>query len=93
MQRLMQRLMQRHRTGRQAAKLLPGLGVAAALATAATFVAQVHGGPQLLYALFFGIALHFLARRATFKPGVEFGSRTVLRLGCLLYTSDAADDM
>lgn len=36
--------------------LLPGSGLAAVIALAATFVSTLHGGPQLLYALFFGVA-------------------------------------
>ena len=61
--------------------LLPGLAVAAAVALAATFVSSLHGGPQLLYALFFGIALNFLSSRPATKPGIEFSARSVLRLG------------
>jgi uncharacterized integral membrane protein (TIGR00698 family) len=57
------------------------LALAAAVALAATFVSRLHGGPQLLYALFFGIALHFLANRPALRPGVELGARGVLRLG------------
>jgi uncharacterized integral membrane protein (TIGR00698 family) len=62
-------------------KALPGLGLAASLAAAATLVSTLHGGPQLLYALFFGVALNYLSNRALFKPGIEFGARAVLRLG------------
>ena len=60
---------------------LPGLVVAAGVGLAATFVAGLHGGPQMLYALFFGIALNHLSQAPRTKPGVEFGARTVLRLG------------
>ena len=60
---------------------LPGLAVAAAVGLAATFVAGLHGGPQMLYALFFGVALNHLAHAPRTKPGIEFGARTVLRLG------------
>jgi len=61
--------------------LLPGLAVAALLGGAATLVASLHGGPQMLYALFFGVAVNHLGRRARTAAGVEFGARTVLRLG------------
>jgi len=61
--------------------LLPGLGVAALLGAAATIVAGLHGGPQMLYALFFGVALNHLGRGGRTAAGVEFGTRTVLRLG------------
>lgn len=60
---------------------LPGLAVAAGVGLAATFVAGLHGGPQMLYALFFGVALNHLSHAPRTKPGVEFGARTVLRLG------------
>jgi uncharacterized integral membrane protein (TIGR00698 family) len=62
-----------------------GLGAGAALAgviaLAATFVSTLHGGPQLLYALFFGVAFHYLSQEPKTKPGIEFCARTVLRLG------------
>ena len=61
--------------------LLPGVAVAAALGAAATLVAALHGGPQMLYALFFGIALNHLAHVPRTRPGIEFAARTVLRLG------------
>ena len=62
-------------------KLLPGLAVAAGVGAVATFVAGLHGGPQMLYALLFGVALNYLAHAPRTKPGIEFGARTVLRLG------------
>jgi uncharacterized integral membrane protein (TIGR00698 family) len=62
-------------------KVLPGALLAATVAMAATWVSTVHGGPQLLYALFFGVALHYLSADAKAKPGIEFCSRNVLRLG------------
>jgi uncharacterized integral membrane protein (TIGR00698 family) len=60
---------------------LPGAALTGVIALAATFVSTLHGGPQLLYALFFGVAFHYLSREPTTKPGVEFCSRTVLRFG------------
>ncbi len=48
---------------------------------AATFVSKVHGGPQLLYALFFGVAMHHLSMDPRSRPGIEFCARTVLRFG------------
>jgi uncharacterized integral membrane protein (TIGR00698 family) len=60
---------------------LPGTLLAATVAMAATWVSTVHGGPQLLYALFFGVALHYLSADAKAKPGIEFCARNVLRLG------------
>jgi uncharacterized integral membrane protein (TIGR00698 family) len=60
---------------------VPGSLLAGVIALAATFVATLHGGPQLLYALFFGVAFHYLSQEAKTKPGIEFCSRGVLRLG------------
>ena len=61
--------------------LLPGSALTAVVALAATFVATLQGGPQLLYALFFGVAFHYLSQDTKTKPGIEFCSRTLLRFG------------
>jgi len=61
--------------------LAPGAALSCVIAMAATFVSNLHGGPQLLYALLFGVAFHYLSHEARTKPGIEFCSRTVLRLG------------
>ncbi len=61
--------------------LLPGMVVASLVGAAATLVASLHGGPQMLYALFFGVSLNHLGRAGRALPGVEFASRTVLRVG------------
>ena len=67
--------------GQRARAVLPGTLMAALIAAAATLVSHLHGGPQLLYALFFGVAFHYASHEATIQPGIEFCSRTVLRLG------------
>jgi uncharacterized integral membrane protein (TIGR00698 family) len=64
-----------------AAALWPGAGIAALIAVAATSVSTLHGGPQLLYALFFGVAFHYLSHEPRTRPGIEFCSRTLLRFG------------
>ena len=64
--------------------LAPGSALSAVLALAATFVATLHGGPQFLYALFFGIAFHYLSQEPATRPGIEFCARTVLRIGVAL---------
>ncbi len=64
-----------------ASGLWPGVGLAAVLAMAATTVSHLHGGPTLLYALLFGVALHHLSRDPITRHGIEFCSRGVLRLG------------
>ena len=61
--------------------VLPGTLLASVVAMAATLVSTLHGGPQLLYALFFGVAFHYLSSDPKAKPGIEFCSRNVLRLG------------
>jgi uncharacterized integral membrane protein (TIGR00698 family) len=65
----------------RAARQVPGTGLAALIALAATFVSTLHGGPQLLYALFFGISFHYLSHEPRTRPGIEFCSRGLLRLG------------
>lgn len=62
-------------------RLLPGAALAGVIALAATFVSQLHGGPQFLYALFFGTAFHYLSQEERTKPGIEFCAKAVLRLG------------
>jgi uncharacterized integral membrane protein (TIGR00698 family) len=61
--------------------LAPGSALACVVAAAATFVTQLHGGPQMLYALFLGVAFHYLSEEPRTKPGIDFCSRHVLRLG------------
>lgn len=61
--------------------LLPGVGLSSVIAIAATSVSTLHGGPQLLYALLFGVAFHYLSHEPRTRPGIEFCGRTVLRLG------------
>jgi uncharacterized integral membrane protein (TIGR00698 family) len=64
--------------------LARGLAVAAALALAATLISARYGGPQFLYALFFGIAFNFLSADPRTQAGIEFAARTVLRVGVAL---------
>ena len=61
--------------------LVPGSVIAVLVALAATFVATLHGGPQMLYALFFGVACNYLSHEANTKPGIDLCSRGVLRFG------------
>lgn len=62
----------------------PGLLLCAVIALAATFLAAHYGGPQLLYALLIGLAFHFMMKKSSIKPGVDFCGRSVLRLGVAL---------
>ena len=51
---------------------------------AASFVAEHRGGPQLLYALLFGMAFNFAAEGAKVKEGIDFAGRHLLRFGIAL---------
>lgn len=65
------------------AHLLPGILLAALVAVfavmSAPLVARVFPIPAMVIALLIGIALHFIASRPLFQPGLAFCVRTVLR--------------
>lgn len=61
-----------------------GLLVCVTIALATTFIADHYGGPTLLYALLFGMSLHFLSEESRCREGIDFAGRTVLRLGVTL---------
>ncbi len=63
------------------ARFGPGLLLAFVIAAAAGFLSDHYGGPAMLFALLIGMAFNFLAAEPRFAPGVEFGARTLLRLG------------
>lgn len=54
------------------------------IALASTFIADHYGGPTLLYALLFGMSLHFLSEDERCLAGIDFAARTILRLGVAL---------
>jgi uncharacterized integral membrane protein (TIGR00698 family) len=62
-------------------RLWPGTATCMLIALAASFVATLHQGPPMLYALLFGTAVHYQSLEDRSAPGVEFCSRTLLRLG------------
>ena len=64
--------------------LAPGILIAATIALASAFVSEHHGGPQLLYALFFGMAFNFIATHERVGTGIQFASTTLLRFGVAL---------
>ncbi|RTR03926.1 putative sulfate exporter family transporter, partial [Halomonas nitroreducens] len=45
------------------------------IALATTFIADHYGGPTLLYALLFGMSLHFLSEEGRCREGIEFAAR------------------
>ena len=62
----------------------PGLVIAGVVALAASWLAEHYGAPVMLFALLLGIAVNFLSQDPRCKPGLEFASRTILRLGVAL---------
>jgi len=64
--------------------LFHGLLICGVIALASTFLSEHYGGPLLLYALLIGLAFHFMHGSAQAKPGIDFCSRTVLRIGVAL---------
>ncbi len=64
--------------------IYPGFLVAATIALASTWLAQHYNAPVMLFALLFGMAFHFLHEEGRCVAGIEFTSRTVLRLGVAL---------
>ncbi|WP_299310655.1 putative sulfate exporter family transporter, partial [uncultured Halomonas sp.] len=65
-------------------QVMPGVLICITIALATTFIADHYGGPTLLYALLFGMALHFLSEEGRCVAGIEFSSRTILRFGVAL---------
>jgi len=61
-----------------------GFLTALVVAVTAQFLSEHYGAPAMLMALLLGIAFHFLAEEGVCRPGIDFTSRTVLRLGVAL---------
>ena len=64
--------------------IYPGVIVSATIALASTWLSQHYGAPVMLFALLFGMAFHFLHEEGRCIAGIEFCSRTVLRVGVAL---------
>jgi uncharacterized integral membrane protein (TIGR00698 family) len=64
--------------------LLPGVVIAVLVALAASWLAEHYSTPVMLFALLLGIAVNFLSQDARCRPGLDFASRSVLRLGVAL---------
>src|SRR5215471_19929976 len=58
----------------------PGLLVSLIIAVAATFLSEHYGGPVMLFALLLGMAFYFLSQEGRCVAGIEFASKTVLRI-------------
>lgn len=65
-------------------QLSRGVIVCAVIAAAATFMADHYKAPVMLLALLLGMAMNFAASDPRCRPGVDFASSTVLRLGVAL---------
>jgi uncharacterized integral membrane protein (TIGR00698 family) len=61
-----------------------GLLIAVTVALAASFLGEHYGAPAMLFALLIGMAFNFLAMDARAEPGIQFASRTLLRVGVAL---------
>lgn len=68
----------------RAVTLAPGLALCLSVAVVAAWLAQQLGGPQVLYALVFGLVLNRLSRVSRLVPGLVACSRGVLRVGVAL---------
>ena len=62
----------------------PGVGVAAVIALAASFLANRYGAPAMLLGLLLGMAFNFLAETPKLLPGIDFSATQILRLGVAL---------
>lgn len=62
----------------------PGLSVALVVAAAATFLSEHYTAPVMLYALLLGMAFNFLTETERTRVGIEFASKSLLRLGVAL---------
>lgn len=65
-------------------ELAPGIIIALLVALAASWLSEHYGAPVMLFALLLGIAVNFLSGDPRCQPGIEFASRTVLRVGVAL---------
>ena len=64
--------------------LAPGLIIAGLVALSASWLSEHYHAPVMLFALLLGIAVNFLSQDPRCRPGIDFASKTVLRLGVAL---------
>jgi uncharacterized integral membrane protein (TIGR00698 family) len=62
----------------------PGMLAAGTIAIAASWLSHKYTAPVMLYALLLGIAFAFLSDNDRCKRGINFASRTILRIGVAL---------
>ena len=68
----------------RAKALVPGIGLSLMVAAAATFLSEHYTAPVMLFALLLGIAFNFLTETPRTRDGIEFTSKTILRIGVAL---------
>jgi uncharacterized integral membrane protein (TIGR00698 family) len=61
--------------------IVPGVMFALLIAVAANFLSEHYGAPVMLFALLLGMAFHFMADEPRSAKGVDFASKSLLRLG------------
>lgn len=64
--------------------LFPGLAACSVAAAAAAWLSEHYGFPIILLGLLIGLALNFIAREPATHPGLDFASRTFLRIGIVV---------
>lgn len=62
----------------------PGLAICLTIATAAQFLSDHYGAPQMLFALLLGLAFHFLSEDEKMAVGLDFAAKPLLRIGVAL---------
>lgn len=65
-------------------KLMPGVVISFLVAIAAIVAGAISEGPDMLFALIFGMLLHPFTNTQTLAPGIGFTSKTLLRAGVAL---------
>jgi uncharacterized integral membrane protein (TIGR00698 family) len=61
-----------------------GLVLALTVAACAKFVSEHYGAPVMMFALLIGMAFNFMSADERCAPGIEFASKTLLRIGVAL---------
>jgi uncharacterized integral membrane protein (TIGR00698 family) len=62
----------------------PGLIIVLVIALSAMYLAELYGAPVMLFALLLGMALNFLGEQKNCCTGINFATKTLLRMGVAL---------
>jgi len=65
-------------------RLFPGVAISLVTAFSALYLAGHYNAPVMLFALLLGMAMNFLSEQDACCPGINFCTKTVLRLGVTL---------